>query len=1243
MRPSAWITILMLLVLLATGSALLAQTATGEVNGTITDPSGAVVPGARITLTNQGTKISVSTTSNASGNFLFINLQPGVYVLTAEQTGFKRVVTAPFELAVNQTLTQPVHLAVGTVNETVEVRAETPLLQLSSSELGTVIPQRAVNDLPLNGRNFTQLLTLTPGATPVSTAQGSGISFQDAAISGIPNSSFSKPSVQGQPNRSTLYFLDGFINTDLRGPVYGVLPIIDTIEEFKVQSHNDKVEYGGAMGGVVSVVSKSGTNQLHGSAWEFVRNNAFDARNPFTDVTVLNGVSTPHGPAPFHQNEYGVSVGGPIVRNKTFFYAGYEGWRYSKPTQDTAYIPTAAELSGDFTNTKNTAQIYNPYSTFTSGGKVFRNPFLCDAGGNPLPVNASNIQTGPGTPCLKIPSALISPVMQAYLQAYLLPPNAQLANGDNFIETRPQIDNADTWTARLDHRFSDRDNAFFRFTQMFVRHLDHVRGTVEDQPSNYHANNFGGGWVHSFKSNLILDVTAGALRKPYVFNQAHSTIGIDKMKQLGLNVDQFNGMVITLDNTPWTKLEVGNRGDSLRRNPDWSAGSSLDWIKGNHDFRFGGGYIWVARDQINTFQTFGFGSAITSCPGASSTTKCPANGANSIGGLSLAGALLGLPTGGSGELPDVGEVNFSLASWNLYASDQWRILPRLTINVGLRWDFLTQPTMQNNRLSNGLDLFNQRWLIGAATLPAACSQAGNANGCIPDTFFTPCPSPQTKPPTPCNSLIAVNSRVMAAGSTNFMSPPVHNNYGPRVGFAWQALKKTVVRGGAGLFWDTLSARSQYAQNDIEGQRWPWSSGFSLSNPNGNNLTPAQLQQITAFAGGTSVVIPANPWSQTGNPNDPAWENPWSMQYNLEIQRELAPSTLVSVAYVGSRDGHLPYAGKANALPQPLSTIPAGTCVQSALQANPGQPDPTMNCLKAIPWMTADRTYNTSRGYSRYNALQAKFQRNFSRGLMTLVSYTWSKALDNTSGFFGVENGAGQGGSAVQNFYNPTSNYGPTGYDIPHFLSWYTVYELPFGHGKRWLQNGPVSWFLGNWQTNYIFQIRSGQPFNLNVNGDPAAISGDPTFGSVRDYSRPDLIADPFQPGPVAANPNPLCQKTISQGGLAADTTGTAQSWFNPCAFTSPLGTFGNFGRNALRSSHVTNLDFSLTKSIQVAEGKTLQLRFEAFNIMNVQNLASPTSNATNINLVGSNIGVLGAITGIVGNPRQLQFGARFTF
>src|SRR5215470_9631234 len=381
MRPFRPVVMYTLFILLAGSVGLAQQSATAEVNGTVLDLTGAVVAGAKVTLTNQGTKISDSAASNASGYFIFINLQPGVYALTVEHQGFKKVATAPFELAVNQTITQPVHLAVGASAETVEVRAEAPLLQLSSSELGTVIPQRAVNDLPLNGRNFTQLLTLTPGATPVSTAQGSSVGFQDAGISAIPSSSFSKPSMHGQANRSTLYFLDGIINTDLRGPVYGVLPIIDSIEEFKVQGHNDKAEYGGVLGGVVNVVSRSGGNAYHGSGWEFLRNNVFDARDGFKDVRLnpATGFNVPVDAAPFHQNEYGGTFGGPIRRNGTFFFLGYEGWRYSKPTQNQTLIPTAAELGGDFSHSLDLNQIFNPYSTRSAviGGKTvfIRDPF----------------------------------------------------------------------------------------------------------------------------------------------------------------------------------------------------------------------------------------------------------------------------------------------------------------------------------------------------------------------------------------------------------------------------------------------------------------------------------------------------------------------------------------------------------------------------------------------------------------------------------------------------------------------------------------------------------------------------------------------------------------------------------------------------------------------------------------------------------------------------------------------------
>jgi hypothetical protein len=436
-----------------------------------------------------------------------------------------------------------------------------------------------------------------------------------------------------------------------------------------------------------------------------------------------------------------------------------------------------------------------------------------------------------------------------------------------------------------------------------------------------------------------------------------------------------------------------------------------------------------------------------------------------------------------------------------------------------------------------------------------------------------------------------------------MSPTVSNNYGPRVGFAWQAIPNTVVRGGIGMFWDALPARSQYVQNDLEAAQWPWVRAFSgAPNNAGSAGAPGvPLIPITGVLGQLSAAPPINPWTSLQSTffDDPNYKDGWSEQWNLAVERQLTPSTLLSVAYVGSRNGHLAYTGNANAAPTPSTTNSAA-----------------VDALRAIPWMTPGLHYTQSIGYGTYNALQVKFQRNFSRGLMTLVSYTWSKSLDNSSGYFGVENGAGQNGSSVQNYFDPRSNYSVSGYDIPHFLSWYTVYELPFGHGKRWMQNGPASWFLGNWQANYIFQARSGQPFNLNVGGDPANISG--LVGSVSGYGRPNLIG----------NPIPSNQ--------------TANQWFDPSAFSVPVGSFGNFGRNALRSSHVVNMDFSMFKNVPLGETRQLQLRIEGFNVFNIQNLAAPgSSGSTN----GTTIGNKGAgvVSSIIGNPRQLQFGARFIF
>src|SRR5689334_7530395 len=305
---------LAMLFLLSTFAAF-GQTSVGEVNGTVTDTSGASVAGASVKLTNQGTGVVAQATTNADGHFVFINVQPGQYSMEAESSGFKSTRVTSFTVGVNQTVTQLIRLQLGAVTETVTVSAEAAMLESSSSELGTVISEKAITDLPLNGRNFTQLLTLTPGVTPVSTSQNRSVGCCEGNV-GIPGSGFSDPSFHGQQNRSKLYFFDGIINTNIRGPTYIVIPNIDSIQEFMVVGHDAKAEYGGATGGFVNMVSKSGTNAFHGSAFEYVRNNFFDARNAVTDVARS-------GPAAFRQNQFGGQITGRIFKNKTFFSAGY--------------------------------------------------------------------------------------------------------------------------------------------------------------------------------------------------------------------------------------------------------------------------------------------------------------------------------------------------------------------------------------------------------------------------------------------------------------------------------------------------------------------------------------------------------------------------------------------------------------------------------------------------------------------------------------------------------------------------------------------------------------------------------------------------------------------------------------------------------------------------------------------------------------------------------------------------------
>jgi len=1208
------IAIVTLLLTLVSAVALQAQTATGEVNGTVTDPNGAAVPGATVKLINQATKGETEATTNQSGYFTFVNLKPASYTLMVETKGFKKSLTNAFALGVSETVTQNVSLSVGEMSEVVEVAAGSELVQSSSSELGSVINERTVEDLPLNGRNFTQLLILTPGVTPVSTSQNKSIGGVEGNV-GIPGSGFVDPSFHGQENRSKLYFFDGIINTNIRGPTYIVIPNIDLVQEFKVVGQDAKAEFGGAMGGVMNMVSKSGGNSFHGSAFEYVRNDAFDARNSFDVCTTARcGTSTgvPKKPLPFRQNQFGAVVTGPIIKNHTFFSFGYDGWRYSQAALGLSYVPTLAEIAGDFTNTPFRRAIFNPYSTRQVGSNFVRDQFRCDAAGNPLPVNAAKQQDQTiGAVCFKIPQALIFGPMQKFFQTYSAVPNFSGDAQNNFAQSRPTINNANGYQFRIDHRFRDSDNIFFRFTQQTVTVFNPI-GEAGSTSGSGKGRNYGGGWTHTFSPNLILDVRAGYAGRPGVDSsqQNQHEAGLDPLKQAGFaDVDKYAGLLVALQN--WAAGGSGNfgiRGAALRENPNWSITPNVTWLRGRHNFKMGAWYIEAKRIQLNTFQTYSFNDEQTRNPSAASGTT----------GLSLASALLGFPNSFSAQLPTLhgGPVQFKYASWAGYGQDEWKVNRNVVLTLGLRFDYLNQPKTLDGRLWNSFDLLNQRWIIGAKTMPPLCSVA-KAAPCIPDAFLS---DPHF-------------NNVVLAGKDFFAPPPVKDNWGPRVGLAWSLNSKSVLRAGYGLYFDALPARSQYAQNDLEAAVWPDATAFAnpaTINASANFVSGTAFNIIQFQQQGFATPLPVNsPWGVGGFNDDPKYKDPYSHQWHVEYQRELTKSSMISVAYVGSVSRRLPYSGLANAANQ---AFPNGTAAA------------TVDAARRVPWVGAGVNYTLAIGKANYKALETKFQRRFTNGWSTLVSYTWGRSRDTGSGYFNVENGPG-GSSTIQNFWDQSTAWGVSGYDITHFLSWATLYELPFGKGKKWLKSGPASWILGNWQANFIAQARTGAPFNLIVTGDLANLRGSGS-SAPNNYLRPNLLADPYVAGPVAANPDPNCQKTISQGGRAADQTRTIVSWFNPCAFGIPSGAFGNFGRNALRGPSVYNADVSVFKSVPIGERFKVQLRVEAFNLFNIQNWSEPAPANLTINTNATTIAAsVGKISGLAQgtNPRQIQFGLRLVY
>jgi outer membrane receptor protein involved in Fe transport len=1135
------------LVLLATlvGVApVAAQTSMGGVSGTVTDSTGAVVPGATVTLTNADTDVHAARQTSGSGYFTFVNVRPGRYTLKVELSGFNTAELATFTVGVNETVARNVALSVGNATETVEVTAQSELLQTGSAELGNIVEEKVIRDVPLQGRNFTQLLLLSPGVNPVSTAQGPQDTTAVNSIegnSGVPGGMIANASIMGQQNRSKVYYMDGIINTSVRAGTYVALPDIDSLQEFKVQSQSDKAEFGGVTGGVVNMTSKSGTNRFSGSAFGYFRDEKLSARNPFRDVAGGAAIAHPE----FRQGQFGANVGGPIWKGKTFFFASYDAWRYRDSSDLRITVPTERELAGDFSQSFHRRVLYNPYTTRVENGRLVRDPF------------PNNV----------IPANLISPTMQAFLRAYMVAPNLSGNVADNFREAREQESNSNAFQVRVDHHFSDRDNVFLRWTERrinaFLPRGD--RGFQEPDSSN---RNFGGGWYHTFSPNMILEMRGGVATQPTEDAPFQHELGVDPQRSLGLpELDRFFGYIINGGSlaTPWTNMpNLGVQGPRSRGNPNWNAAADLTWLRGNHNFKFGFQMLRIARLQENQFGELFFSAEATRNPQATSNTGDP-----------IASALLGLPSQIRGNVPDQGYIDFHTSTLSGYVQDQWVVRPNVTLNLGLRYDYVTRAIGHGDAaLQSGPDLRTGEWLLALEQMPGVC--AGGAPPCLPAPL----------------AQIPFNQFIRATGERNSILPPITDNWGPRAGLAWQVNPRTVLRTGYALMWDSMVSRSQYGQHQFETWGWPQFSGIDTGTI---NTESGRLQRIEDVRNLPFAAPRAAPWNSTGFFNDPGRKNAYSHQWHVEVQREISRNLMVAAGYVGSYNGRMEYAGRAQAPPVPAVDA-AGRRLTAAER----------NQLRPWPHIDGTFTYSDDIGMSRYNSLQLKLQRRFANGIGSMLSYTWSRSIDTSSGWFGVENGIG-GGAGVQNYHDIESNRAVSSYDVPHILTWATIWELPFGRGKRWLNDGAASWVLGNWQLNWFLLARSGAPFTPTVGGDPANIG-------FNGYARPNLVGDPEVDNP------------------------TVDRFFNVAAFAIPVNQFGNAERNLLRGPGYWNVDLGLQKNISLGGNREVQVRVEAFNVFNHINWALTTPFTTI-----DNPATAGRITSMTGRPRQLQFGFRLVY
>ena len=1153
--------VLLIALLCAMLSIGFAQTG-GQITGEVRDPSGALIPSASITVTNTATNVARTTETNASGLYSFPDLAPGVYDVKVAMAGFDTVTKTGMELQVQQTARVDFTLAVGQATQSIEVAANGALLSTENATVGTVIEEQRIMDLPLNGRSFFSLVALSPNVTYGFTAP--------AQAGGRLGGSRGALTIAVSGGRSTWenYTLDGITNTDIDFNTYILQPSVDALQEFKVQSGIYPAEFGRELG-QVNVSTKPGTNEYHGTVSEFLRNDAFDAI-PY-DFRI--NPTTPAVKSPYRQNQYGYTLGGPIWipkiyngKNRLFFMSNFEGYnsRLTAPTLSTT-LP-AAMRNGDFSSILSAGY---PLADPNSRGGTYPNITQSMFPGNIIP--ASRISAG---------SALL---MSKLMPLPNLPGTAGLPNQNFQWGAKTPVDK-NTFTTRIDFNESSKSQWFGRYSwndESTLAVLPTLGGsdgnTLYTRSSQWVVSN-----VRTLSSTKVNEARFG-------YNSMYNNItqqlaGIEDIdSELGVPVKVTDPNSWGSPNIPLSQnlTSFGNPTSSpfLINDKYYEAVDNFSWVHGKHSLRMGGEYRYNEFPQLgNEFPRgqFYYDNRFTQAYALNSA----GTGAVASGGYTGADYLLG-DTYDAIIAVALASADFRSSEWATYIDDTWRISPKLTVSLGLRWE-VSQPLLDASGLEPNVQL--QQPLPNVANVQNQALHPVFVRTGTTGSFYDGLQF-RYVPYWSANGGIAGSPALQTARDGRMGNRLVDTNYGdfaPRIGIAYSPSDKWSIRGGFGIFYSMESKNSIFDLSRGMGGRAttlaPTSYGVPTFNYT-NFLNTASLP----------VNIPISlTWGSAQHLPDSS-----SLMMVVNVQRTLGKSSTLEVGYTGTGSRHLAHLDN----------------------ENQGILNPALTAVQRLPypeWGASGIQYLMADSSGSYNALAGKLTQRFGSNLNTLLAYTWSKSVDDTSNIRGTGNDFSPQDSLCPN----VCEKGLSDFNVPQRFVASIIGTLPFGKGQKFLNHGGVlNQVVGGWQISTITTLQSGGAVNTS-----AWDSGGTNF--ITNATRLNCV-----PGvdPVLSGNN--------QNG-----------WYNPLAFTNPIsGTFGNCGRNTLRGPWRGNEDVSFIKFFNISEHRSLEFRTEMFNAPNHVELSTPSSISWGGSSSVAPTSTFGRIQSTGTAMRQIQFALKFNF